>query len=268
MMTATSVPSLLTTRFQQMSVSRRSYPALMKQDLHAHTYTNITFIVSGSLSETVGTRVEWARPLSIVIKPEGTKHVNQFGPGGAVTLSVRLDQSFTRALQDWQKDLNQWRWQHCGSATKWFLRLMQSLQGREIEARAEIENHLYEMLAVLSTTPTLKPANFPCWLRLVKQQIDDDVENCGRVADLAARAGVHPVYLARQFRSYLAVSVSEYVKQSRLVTTAQLLSASRLSLASIAAQAGFSDQSHMGRRLKSTIGLTPHKYRRLVSNIL
>jgi len=268
MMTAAAIPSESTARFREMSIIRCAYPALMKQDLHAHTYTNISFIVSGSLSETVGMKSELAGPLSIVFKPEGTEHANQFGPSGAVILSVRLNQSFAKALQDWQKDLNKWRWQHCGPATKWFLLLMQSLQGKKIESRTEIENHLYEMLAALSRTPTSKRGTSPRWLQLVKQEIDDNVENCSRVRDLAERVQVHPVYLARQFRSYLAVSVSEYVKQRRLATTAQLLSTNRLSLASVAAQAGFSDQSHMGRFFKCATGLTPHRYRQLVSNIL
>ena len=241
----------------------------MKQDLHAHAYTNITFIVTGSLTETVGAKSEIARPLSIVVKPEGTEHTDQFGPSGAVALSVRLEHSFTSTLQDWGKDLIQWRWQHCGPATRWFLLLLQIVQQHNLQSQTEIENSLYEILAALSHTRRSTTGDSPRWLGLIKQEIDDDVENCGRVRDLAERAGVHPVYLARKFRSCLGVSVSEYVQQRRIEATTQLLSIRRLSLASIACQAGFSDQSHMGRVFKSKTGVTPDTYRRLiVSNVL
>lgn len=252
-----------------MSIRRSSYGALEKQDLHAHAYTNITFIVTGSLRETVGTKSEVARPLSIVVKPAGTEHTDQFGEGGAVALSVRLEHSFTSALQDWGNDLIEWRWQHCGPATRWFLLLLQTLQEGNPECEAEIENSLFEVVAALSHTRKSTASDSPRWLGLVKQEIDDDVENCGRVRDLAARAGVHPVYLARKFRSSLGVSVSEYVQQRRVQSTAQLLCTERLPLASVACQAGFSDQSHMGRIFKSKTGLTPDRYRRLmVSNVL
>ncbi len=264
----TVIPSPLTARLEEMSIQRRSYRALAKQDLHAHAYTNITFIVTGSLTETVGAQSEIARPLSIVVKPAGTEHTDQFGSRGAVALSIRLEHSFTSALQDWEKDLIQWRWQHCGPATRWFLLLFQILQKENIQSRTEMENSLYEILASLSHTPP-STGDLPRWLGLIKQEIDDDVENCGRVRDLAQRAGVHPVYLARKFRSCLGVSVSEYVKQRRVEATSQLLSIRRLSLAAIACQAGFSDQSHMGRIFKSKTGLTPDTYRRLiVSNVL
>lgn len=254
---------------QEMSIRRCSYRALMKQDLHAHAYTNITFIVTGSLNETVGKKSEIARPLSIVVKPEGTEHTDQFGPAGTVTLSLRLDHSFTSTLRDWGKDLIQWRWQHCGPATRWFLLLLHILQEKNLQSQTDIENSLYEILAALSHTGKSTSGDFPRWLGLIKQEIDDDVENCGRVRELAERAGVHPVYLARKFRSCLGVSVSEYVKQRRVEVTTQLLSIRRLSLAAIACQAGFSDQSHMGRVFKSKTGLTPDTYRRLiVSNVL
>jgi len=53
-MTAPPIASTLTGRLQEMSICRHSYPALLKQDRHAHAYMNITFIVTGSLSEAVG----------------------------------------------------------------------------------------------------------------------------------------------------------------------------------------------------------------------
>jgi AraC family transcriptional regulator len=261
-----STPSL---GLQDMSIRRCSYTALEKQDRHAHAYTNITFILTGSLTETVGAKSETAGPLSIVVKPEGTEHIDEFGPGGALALSIRLDHSFTSTLQDWGKDLMEWRWQHCGPATRWFLLLFQILQQKNLESQTEIENSLYETLAALSHTRRSTTGDFPRWLDLIKQEIDDDVENCGRVRDLAERAGVHPVYLARKFRSCLGVSVSDYVKQRRVEACTQLLSVRCLSLASIACQAGFSDQSHMGRVFKSKTGITPDTYRRLiVSNVL
>ena len=266
-MNNSSIPSALTARLREMRVRRCFYAPLAKQSRHAHPYTNITFVVSGSLSETVGMKSEVAGPLSVVIKPAGTEHADQFGPNGAVALSVYLDHSFTSALRYWEKDLIQWRWQHCGAATKWFLLLLQSLQQGDADSLTEIENSLYEILASLSCAHA-STSDSPRWLELVKQEIDDDVENCGRVRDLAERAGVHPVYLARQFRSHLDVSVSQYVKQRRVSATAQLLSTDRLSLASVACRTGFSDQSHMGRIFKSTTGLTPHAYRRIVSNVL
>jgi AraC family transcriptional regulator len=75
---------------------------------------------------------------------------------------------------------------------------------------------------------------------------------------------VHPVYLARSFRERYGVSVGEYVRRLRLDWAAAQLSATETPVATVAAEAGFADQSHFTRAFKRHMGLTPGRYRRVV----
>jgi AraC family transcriptional regulator len=97
----------------------------------------------------------------------------------------------------------------------------------------------------------------------VKQDLDDTFADAVRVSDLAARAQVHPVYLARQFRHHLGCSITEYRKLLKARAAARALNLPNVSFAAVADEFGFADQSHFGRAFKSVTGLTPLDYRRL-----
>jgi AraC family transcriptional regulator len=79
---------------------------------------------------------------------------------------------------------------------------------------------------------------------------------------VAAAAGVHPVHLARQFRSRMGCTYGEFVRRIRLARALDQLRHTTLPIADIAAATGFADQSHLTRLMTATVGLTPAAYRR------
>jgi AraC family transcriptional regulator len=80
------------------------------------------------------------------------------------------------------------------------------------------------------------------------------------LADLAAEAGVHPAHLSRAFRRRFGMTVCEYSRKLRLEWAAARLIEER-SLAQIAVEAGFADQSHFTRSFRRHFGVTPGRYR-------
>lgn len=80
------------------------------------------------------------------------------------------------------------------------------------------------------------------------------------LAELEAVAGLDRWALARQFRLAFGTSPSSYRVQ-RQVARAQGLIRQGLALAEVAAAAGFSDQSHLGRQFRRATGLTPAQWR-------
>jgi AraC family transcriptional regulator len=101
----------------------------------------------------------------------------------------------------------------------------------------------------------------PRWLLLAKERLEDCFGDDLSIADLAASAGVHPVYLARAYRRYFGCSPGEYLRRRRLLRAQGLLSGTDLPLVQIALQCGFSDQSQMTRSFSSTFGVPPARYR-------
>ena len=82
--------------------------------------------------------------------------------------------------------------------------------------------------------------------------------------ELGDAVGRHPAHVARAFRREHGVTVAQYVRALRLEWAAAELAAGDVSVARIASDAGFADQSHFTRAFRAAHGVTPGRYRRLV----
>jgi AraC family transcriptional regulator len=247
-----------------VSAAELSYAENQRQCRHAHEETTISIVLRGSLVERVARTEEVARPLSVVVKPSGTEHEDRFGPGGACILQIRLASDLTNRLRDWQSPIEQWRWTHGGPGVAPFLHVLRLVRHRGAGAQP-ILDAVTEVIAALSANHSKPNRNAPRWLELVREQIDDSHTRKPRVHALARAAHVHPVYLAREFRRYFGVSVTEYMQCRRVQRAAALLVDTRTSLSSLSYDAGYTDQSHFCRIFKRETGLTPVAYRELVA---
>jgi AraC family transcriptional regulator len=82
------------------------------------------------------------------------------------------------------------------------------------------------------------------------------------LAELAGAAGVSSYHFIRCFKNSLGVSPYQFIMRKRVDRVVDLLRHSQAPLAEIAVSCGFSDQSHMTRTLRKTLGLTPAAIRR------
>jgi AraC family transcriptional regulator len=119
-----------------------------------------------------------------------------------------------------------------------------------------------ETLACLAPTDAGLAAGAPSWLAEVRAALDAESLP---IRQLARRAQVHPIHLAREFRRHYGLSPSEHRRRMRLHRAADLLSRRDDSLAAIALEAGFADQAHMSRDMRSGAGVTPSKMRQLAA---
>lgn len=82
-----------------------------------------------------------------------------------------------------------------------------------------------------------------------------------RVDELAIVAGMSTDRLERAMRQTLAISPKQYVLRLRAERAARLLATSERSIARIAAECGYYDQSQLTRQFRSHMGMTPQRYR-------
>ena len=131
-------------------------------------------------------------------------------------------------------------------------------------AALALESLGLELLARLTRVREFRAAGAaPPWLSRARDSIADRCcESSLRLADLAADAGVHPVYLARAFRRAYSVSPGEYLRRIRVERARQRVVTSHDPLACIAMDCGFSDQSHFARAFRKRFGVTPAYLRR------
>jgi len=116
-----------------------------------------------------------------------------------------------------------------------------------------------ELLAGL--LPRGKNRNKPPWLARVLEWTRSEHPRKLSVSDMARQVRLHPVYLSRAFRDHVGRTVSRCLLEARLRHAMTRLADPEVSLAEVALDSGFSDQSHFTRVFKRETGMTPGVYR-------
>ena len=99
-------------------------------------------------------------------------------------------------------------------------------------------------------------------LRAVVEFIEEHLNAGPTLEQMAAVARLSPYHFARQFKTATGLPPHQYVITRRVERAKQLLQGDgNLSLAEIAANAGFADPSHFSRHFKRLVGITPRQFR-------
>ena len=257
----TSRRQIMTTRTLRLASS--PYSPGTRHPLHAHNELQISLVLRGHVHERVGNRVEDAGALSVVVKDPGVMHADDFGSCGAVTARLSVDGSAFADLVEHPTRAVEWRWLHDGFAAKPFLRLVhRGLNGEN--GFSPDDDDILDLVAVISArrcagTSTEPPA----WLRDVVARITEAWQPRLTVRDVAAWAGVHPVYLARCLRRWFGVSGGELLRRARLQRAARAIADAAGTVSTVAHDTGFTDESHLWREFSRTTGVTPAQFRRV-----
>ena len=83
---------------------------------------------------------------------------------------------------------------------------------------------------------------------------------------VAKAVGFSAPYLARRFRREFGMSIGDFAKRTRIQKSARLFFSSELSLAEIALECGYYDQSHCTNEFAHVAGFTPGELRRLADH--
>ncbi|WP_286238635.1 AraC family transcriptional regulator [Neptuniibacter halophilus] len=102
-------------------------------------------------------------------------------------------------------------------------------------------------------------------IELVRNFLHDQPAADISLQELANLAGINSCHLVRQFQRYYGLPPHAYQIQLR-VRLAQRLIRSGHRLMDAALDAGFTDQSHLNRHFKKTLGVTPGQYARQQSH--
>jgi AraC family transcriptional regulator len=188
--------------------------------------------------------------------PAGASHSARFGPDGARIVIVKARRpangiSFRRFEQ-----LRR-------SGFGWLARrLAGELRATDTAAPLAAEGIALELLAAVSRERDPRRIDrAPAWLRTAEELLRARIGDCVRLGELAAELEVPPVQVARAFRARHGVSVGEYGRRLRVEWAAAEIARGDRSLAEIAAEAGFADQSHFTRLFRRYLGTTPGRFR-------
>jgi AraC family transcriptional regulator len=98
-------------------------------------------------------------------------------------------------------------------------------------------------------------------LHAVVEYIEEHLDACPSLDQMAAIARLNSYHFARQFKAATGMPPHQYVIQRRIDRAKHLLqTGTDLSLAEVGARAGFSDQSQFSRHFKRLVGVTPRQF--------
>jgi AraC family transcriptional regulator len=222
--------------------------------LHSHARWYFSVALLGRMFETrPDGEIELLAPFASLVPP-GMPHANQYGPAGFLCLVFDFDGPCVPGQQG--VDLTEMcrrKLRRIDDASHIAL-VEQAFRNTGPDVLESWAPLLGELLAAPARTKEMAPA----WLGPVRDRIEDSRAPV-RVQDLADRAGVHRVHLARAFSQAYGRSPKAYQLDTMCLHALNGSILQGESLTHAAWESGFCDPSHAAREMSKRTGLNPAK---------
>ena len=212
-----------------------------------------TLVLRGRYADTFeGRRFDY-QPLSAVFHPEGLAYDQEIGHGGADLVTIDLAPRMLGGLARSRAGIGAVH-DLSGSPLVWTLLSAYSHLAQAERHPLVVEEPVAEVLHALAAGRHRGPLQEPPWMGRVTRLIETRFRDPLSLARCASVAGVQPVYLARVYRRVFGQSMRDTVHRLRTLAACRLIQHGRFSLAEIAAQTGFDDETQLAAACH---GMTP-----------
>jgi AraC family transcriptional regulator len=227
---------------------------------HSHASSHFVFIVRGTYVTEARNQNRLYGPGTLIYNPIGTTHRDRFQNSCGRFLTITPSASIGQML-DARVPVSLVI--HEPGSIAAAARIRQMLDEDCGLASELVESCCLDLAGTISGPFETEARHAPSWLVEARQIMRDRHTDEITIREVADTLGIHCVHLARAFRRYFHVSPSEYVSRCRIWRAQELLTTSRLPLAEVALEVGFSDQSHFTCAFRRETAMTPAAYRRL-----
>lgn len=240
-----------------------SYRPLLRAARHEHEHGYLCLVAAGSFEESWRARNRRGTPGSFYYYPHQVAHRGRYHERGARVLHLEIAAGDVAALCPGARDaavpFGDLR-RTCGAALT--RQLLRELDGGSTGDELAVESLVADILAEVFGAAPPRRRSTPPWLDRVEEILRNRHGAASGLSAIAAEVGRHPSHLARDYRRHTGFTLGQRARRLRVARAAAAIAGGDLSLAQAAQDAGFADQSHMGRDFKALLGTTPAAYRR------
>lgn len=232
--------------------------------MHWHERPSLGIVLEGEVSKEFSKSSMVVEANNGFTLPAGIIHADHFGPGSRVVM-IEIDPQHPASaarlrlcgdvFEHWTLIEDQ-RIGWLGRRITWELNQPDTASGLAVNG---LVGEVLSVAARFGSGASVEP--LPDWLAHAREIATSHLNRRVSVTEIADEVGVHPAYLARRFREAFGVTPGAYARNARLDWAAERLANTDLSIAEIAIQAGFSDQSHFTRAFRRYSDQTPAQYR-------
>ena len=152
---------------------------------------------------------------------------------------------------------------HCMATSDW-------CSGHDHLAMEQVTNtilvSMLQNMGITKLTAPIKGGLSPKVSALVCDYMQAHFHRQIYLAELAELAQLSEYHFCRMFKQSMAQTPQAYLLAVRIEQVKLSVTKGRGSMADIALQCGFANQSHMGRYFKKLVGISPRQYRQLSTN--
>jgi len=222
---------------------------------HMNDRPALTCVLGGGLEESLRSESIECGAHSVLFKPPGERHSNRSGASGAHCIAIEFPDLRLPTLQSVRRVASQ-------QMDSLVSLVRAELPVQDACAALAVEGLVLELLAAVGRARATPPTpSRPAWLDGALEELRARFREPLPIHEVAAIAGVTPSHFARVLWRHEGQTPSRYLHQLRIEwSKVQLLRTDR-SLAVIAVDAGYADQSHFTRAFARLEGTTPGRFR-------
>lgn len=218
---------------------------------HKHANDYVCIVLAGGFAEQEGARSHERLAGCFFTHHAGETHHDRFGSRGAICVNLHFPAGEPGPAIEGM----------CPAPTKVLA------QGLAFELAASSRDDLAMASLAAEIMGGLRPSTpsrRDCgrWIGRIVEAIADEPERRWTLGELAQLAERHPVHVAQAFRARIGLSVGAFQRLQRLTCVSLALRTGTTPLATLAAEFGYCDQSHMTTEFRAAFGTSPGRYRR------
>jgi AraC family transcriptional regulator len=218
---------------------------------HRHVNDYICIVLTGGFAEQEGNAWHERRSGCFFTHHAGETHHDRFGPRGAMCVNVHFPSGGEGPIIE--------------GVCPPLAQVAAERLAFELAASSREELAMASLAAEIMGE--LQPGSgsardFGKWIDRIVEAISDEPDRRWSLRELAAIVERHPVHVAQAFRAKTGISLGAFQRLRRLTWLSIALRRGRSPLASLAAEFGYCDQSHMTSEFRAAFGVSPGRYRR------